>query len=456
MVRWLAAALVLAACHHAPPPRVAIEVEVTWPGESAEELATAVVAPLERALGQMPHIVASSSVSHEGRAVIHVEVEGERDRVLADLQAALTASARSLPAALPTPPLAHVVERVVGRYLVPIENARAAIDVMERRAGVAGVDTCGLVTRQQEIVADPQTLGNMGITVAEVVAAVRAAPGPISGELAVLRENGMVIRLKDVAQVRDQIAPPACAFAPRGQVELIVHGREPLGGIPLVPAPRAPELHGSLDPALMPEAALDRVATAIGSGATAEIRRNELVVRGATREQLQAVTGLVDLGQATATVHVTGGNAQQVAEAARAIAARLRSAGLLVTTHGLATSMTLRYEVDRDRAERLGVTNAAVAETLAAMYGLTIATSLTKADAIPVVLRVGDTNLDHVMVRAGTASEVPMSSLVRAGSLATPLEVLHRRALPDIDLEVHGDAATAIGPVPAGVRVEID
>ena len=477
----IASAVALGGCHRASP-RVTLEIDSAWPGTSAAEIARRVTTPIERVLGEMPHIVGVTSVSRAGRSVVRVEIEGERDGALGEVRSALERSMRLLPAELPLPPTVAEAGPVVGRYPVARDRAREVKRLLERLPGVVLVETCGVAARQLEVVVDARRLADRGLAISDVAAALRTTDVASAGRLvagdhdvrlsvngardedlpqiAIAQRDGVVVHLSDVALVRESIATPECALVPRDEVELEVHAlrRSAVDGVPLTAAPAGPELVGQLDPGLTPDIASLRVAEAIGStAALAEIRGSDLVVRGATPgvvQRLRKTVGVASLGERTATVHVSGADPHQVADAARAIAQRLRAGDQLVVTHGLATTTTQTFDVDRDRAAALGVTSAAISETLAARDGFIVSTLSTPTESLPIVLRA-DTAQD-LLVHAGGGAVVPLSSVVRVTEAAAPLEVLHRAQLPDVDLEVRGDPRAAIGSVPVGVRVDVD
>ena len=201
----------------------------------------------------------------------------------------------------------------------------------------------------------------------------------LSGSLVLAYRNGAPVRLSDVARVEDGLAPMACMVAPRGMVELDVHAlqpdavkRETVKRLQLVVAPDRPALRGEVDATLTPAAALERIADAVGSDAVAEIRGNQLVVRGASPavvERLRHTVGLVALGEPAAMVHVFRRDPQAVAEAAPRDCRPPARGGQLVATHGLAAASTRRIEIDRPAAARLDVMLEEIQDALAASNG---------------------------------------------------------------------------------------
>src|SRR5262245_54595759 len=82
-----------------------IAVIVQYPGASADTMAAAVAAPLERRFVTIPGITSIASSSADGRTEITIEFEQQRTRDVAatDLQFAISAVSASLPQDLPTP-----------------------------------------------------------------------------------------------------------------------------------------------------------------------------------------------------------------------------------------------------------------------------------------------------------------------------------------------------------------
>ena len=93
----------------APLPQVdfpTIQVTTTWPGASAETMATSVAAPLERQFGQIAGITQMTSQSALGATTIVIQFDLNRniDSAAQDVQAAITVASKKLPQALTTPP----------------------------------------------------------------------------------------------------------------------------------------------------------------------------------------------------------------------------------------------------------------------------------------------------------------------------------------------------------------
>jgi multidrug efflux pump len=83
-----------------------IVVSTTFPGASAETMASSVTAPLERQFGQIPSLAQMTSVSSATSSQITLQFTLDRsiDSAQQDVQAAINAASSVLPANLPAPP----------------------------------------------------------------------------------------------------------------------------------------------------------------------------------------------------------------------------------------------------------------------------------------------------------------------------------------------------------------
>jgi HAE1 family hydrophobic/amphiphilic exporter-1 len=90
-------------------PRVdypTINVQTNLPGASPETMASSVAAPLERQFATIAGIISMTSVSAQGATNITIQFDLDRniDGAALDVQSAISATLRRLPAELPTPP----------------------------------------------------------------------------------------------------------------------------------------------------------------------------------------------------------------------------------------------------------------------------------------------------------------------------------------------------------------
>src|SRR5581483_9970142 len=84
-----------------------IQVQTFYPGAGPEVMTSAVTAPLERQLGQMPGLKQMSSSSSAGASVITLQFDLDLSLDIAEqeVQAAINAAGNLLPADLPAPPI---------------------------------------------------------------------------------------------------------------------------------------------------------------------------------------------------------------------------------------------------------------------------------------------------------------------------------------------------------------
>jgi multidrug efflux pump len=84
----------------------AVSIQASMPGANAQTMASTIIAPLERHLGQIPGVDQMYSSSQEGSGSVRLRFSMDRstDAAARDVQAAINAAAADLPAGMPTPP----------------------------------------------------------------------------------------------------------------------------------------------------------------------------------------------------------------------------------------------------------------------------------------------------------------------------------------------------------------
>src|SRR4051794_9671697 len=84
-----------------------IQVQTFYPGASPEVMTSAVTAPLERQLGQMPSLLQMSSTSSAGASVLTLQFSLDLTLDVAEqqVQAAINAAGKLPPPRLPAPPV---------------------------------------------------------------------------------------------------------------------------------------------------------------------------------------------------------------------------------------------------------------------------------------------------------------------------------------------------------------
>ncbi len=245
-----------------------IRVLTLYPGASAEVMASAVTAPLERQLGQMPGLEQMAATSSSGVSLLVLRFGLQMDLGVAEqqVQAAINAADNLLPADLPAPPLyskvnpadTPVLTLAVRSPVLPLPEVYDLVDtrLAQKLAQVSGVGLVTLAGGQRPAVrvrANPQALAAHGLTLADVRTTIRAATvnqpkGSLDGELRVAQvdandqlrtledfrnlllayEDGAALRLGEVASVSQAAENRRlAAWADREQAVLIHIQRQP-------------------------------------------------------------------------------------------------------------------------------------------------------------------------------------------------------------------------------------
>jgi HAE1 family hydrophobic/amphiphilic exporter-1 len=218
-----------------------IQVSAKLPGASPETMASAVATPLEVELSAVPGIRLMTSTSALGSTSITLQfvLTKDIDSAAQEVQAAINAAAGRLPADLPNLPTWRKVNpsdspilvlRVQSEHMPLTQLSDLAETVLARQMsqldGVAEINISGQMKPALRIQAAPQRLAALGLTLADIRAAVQRtsvnqATGALFGErrvstlstnsqlfdpaayerLVVAWRNGAPVRLGDVAQV---------------------------------------------------------------------------------------------------------------------------------------------------------------------------------------------------------------------------------------------------------------
>ncbi len=221
----------------------AIFVTASQPGGSADVMASTVAAPLERHLGQIPGIDSINSSSSENSASVFLSFDGKRsvDDYARDVQAAINAAAPDLPSGLTNAPTYRkmnpnnqpVLILALTSDSVPLSKLYDYADSLlaqriRQLPGVSDVEVAGGATPAVRVDLNLRALNAMGLSPdqlrnALVAANVTSPQGFLSdgkttmavvandalrtsaefAELVISTKNGVPVRLKDVATVRD-------------------------------------------------------------------------------------------------------------------------------------------------------------------------------------------------------------------------------------------------------------
>ncbi len=220
-----------------------IQVLTFYPGASPDVMASAVTAPLERQMGQVPGLNQMTSISSDGASVITLQflLSLNIDVAEQEVQAAINAAQTYLPSDLPTPPIYSKTNPADTPILtLALTSPSLALSSVEDLAdtrmaqkisqlpGVGLVSISGGQKPAVRIQANPTQLASYGLNLDDVRTAlistsVNQAKGSFDGrhqsfqigandqiltskdyrEIIVSYKNGAPILLKNVAQVSD-------------------------------------------------------------------------------------------------------------------------------------------------------------------------------------------------------------------------------------------------------------
>jgi HAE1 family hydrophobic/amphiphilic exporter-1 len=222
-----------------------ISVTAQLPGASPETMAAAVATPLESQFSNIAGVDSMTSTSAQGTSTVTLQFSLDRniDAAAQDVQSAIAAAQRKLPADMPTPPSFRKVNPAdfpifyIAMYSATLPtwvvNEYAETQLAQRIStlpGVAQVQVFGAQKYAVRVLADPSQLASRGIGIDEVQQAVKSANvnqplGSLDGArqsfalqangqllnaaayrpLAVAYRNGVPVRLDEVARVIDSV-----------------------------------------------------------------------------------------------------------------------------------------------------------------------------------------------------------------------------------------------------------
>ena len=218
-------------------------VNADFPGANASTVASAMTAPLERSLAQIPGLESIVSTSSQGGATITLQFALNRniDAAAFDVQTAIANASADLPKNLPHQPTlekgspsdAKLLTVAIESDAMPVEKVSDIVEnvmlpQMSRVKGVGQIYFHGLKRPAVRVRVDPQRLAGAGLTLEQVREAISAASvnlpkGIISGprqalnletsdqlmdadayaRLIVVNRNGATTRLRDLADVTE-------------------------------------------------------------------------------------------------------------------------------------------------------------------------------------------------------------------------------------------------------------
>jgi len=220
-----------------------IQVATFYPGASPEVMMTAVTAPLERRLGQMPGLTQMASTSSAGASAITLQFDLAISLDVAEqqVQAAINEASAYLPAGLPSPPIyskvnpadAPIMTLAVTSDSLPLPKVADLVDtrLAQKLSQVSGVGMVSISGGQRPAIrirVNPAALASYGLSLETVRQAVvganaNSAKGSFDGlkqsstidandqlrspdeynRVILAYRNGSPVRLSDVADTTD-------------------------------------------------------------------------------------------------------------------------------------------------------------------------------------------------------------------------------------------------------------
>ncbi len=282
-----------------------IVVSTSFPGASAETMASAVTTPLERQFGQMPALTQMTSLSSQGSSQITLQFELDRniDAAAQDVQAAINAGANLLPRTLPAPPTynrtnpadAPVLTLSVTSDTLQLQQVADYADSIlgQKLSQVSGVGLVTISGGQKPAVrvqVDPEALAGTGLSLEDVRLAITQAnvnqpKGTIEGArqsytiatddqlgkadafkpLVLAWKNGAPVRLQEVAAVIDGVENAQLAGWANHQRAVIMNVQRQPGANVIAVADRVkallPQLQASLPLGIKVTVLSDRTET---------------------------------------------------------------------------------------------------------------------------------------------------------------------------------------------------
>jgi multidrug efflux pump subunit AcrB len=471
--RALVIAAALASCRGKArddvPAVTRVEVTTNAPGMAASDVEVAIANVFEDAFAQLPNLIELRSTSSDGRAIVTLDfADTEADAVIDRVQRAVPL--RQLPGNANVPTVSFAAGPIALRYVVrsadlrPAELAtahdRAIVPTIEATKGVGRIETCGEQRERLEIVLDPEKLLAAGVTIVDILAALRAARGVAFDDalrsIIVAERNGARVRISDVARLEVKAASAECdayyhglpvlegivRAQPRTDVETVraaasraLHDAAP-PGVAVEELALPYELAIELPPGLAPDArrvlALRaRELLARGADALVELRGDRARVLAATNASdaaaaiAQAVPGLRAVADGGGTwIRVLGADLDVVARVERAVAS---VPGVAIVERDVGrVERSQTFELDRRAVARLGTLDErAIAETFrAAMDGVAATTIAGRAVVVRVPLG-SPTALTALRVSTRDGVQVPLAAIAHLTEESRPSAILH-------------------------------
>ena len=196
-------------------------IVASYPGASPSEMESLVTNPLEESLSDLRDIKEMRSTSAESVTVIVVEfsVDADLERSIQKAREKVNEARSELPDDVDDPTVEEInlsdlpimLVSVVGD-MSPIQIKHLAedtADALELMPEILSTDVTGGQTREIQIYLDPERLNEYGLTILDVLAAVKASDVNIPGGLVNLDRRRMLLRtLTEVKNVQDYVWVP--------------------------------------------------------------------------------------------------------------------------------------------------------------------------------------------------------------------------------------------------------
>lgn len=219
------------------------------PGLTPEEVERLVTRPLETALGGMPHLTTTRSISRYGLSAITTVFEDGTDiaRARQTVAERLSSAAGQLPPSAEAPELGPVTGGLGEIYQFTLSSPERTpaelLELAQRRVapilrsapGVVEVNTWGGARRTLDVVGDPVRMARYGVTLAELREAAARATGSVAGATVeagpahvLLRGMALPASAGELASAIVRVDPDDPSRVIRiGDVARVVDGTEP-------------------------------------------------------------------------------------------------------------------------------------------------------------------------------------------------------------------------------------
>jgi cobalt-zinc-cadmium resistance protein CzcA len=159
-----------------------VQVITQWPGHAAEEVEQQITVPIELTMNSVPHVIHNRSVSLFGLSVVTLIFDEHTDTATAHQLALEKITLVTMPAGV-TPTLGPPGSPVGQLFFYVLDSKRPVMDLKEIEdwdvekyiravPGVADVSSFGGEVKQYQVLADPMSLANYGLSPSAVVQAL--------------------------------------------------------------------------------------------------------------------------------------------------------------------------------------------------------------------------------------------------------------------------------------------